>query len=276
MDRMNRRALSMIAVSCLVGSLWTLPALAQSSTTVERVGGAAEEIEKVSNEEKPEKSRRAIDKMRGALTKVIKYLEEAREQRDVLKLNCVNEKLTAIKGLLRVSEQADVAMQEAIATGELTAADHEYEKIMIASKKVQGLATESEVCIGELAVYSGQTSVSVEVGDEVVSTRSDAVTDGGQDPGARGGRGGSDESGPSTDEPTSEQSGNDFLDDVSTPGSTESTPDSGGDAGESDAAAGEDPPTESSEAPDPVDPEDTSSRPPDASASGSESDGEET
>ena len=170
MDRMNRRALSMIAVSCLVGFLWTLPALAQSSTTVEKVGGAAEEIEKVSNEEKPEKSRRAIDKMRGALTKVIKYLEEAREQRDVLKLNCVNEKLTAIKGLLRVSEQADVAMQEAIATGELTAADHEYEKIMIASKKVQGLATESEVCIGELAVYSGQTSVSVEVGDEVIST----------------------------------------------------------------------------------------------------------
>ena len=267
MDRMNRRALSMIAVSCLVGSFWTLPALAQSSTTVEKVGGAAEEIEKVSNEEKPEKSRRAIDKMRGALTKVIKYLEEAREQRDVLKLNCVNEKLTAIKGLLRVSEQADVAMQEAIATGELTAADHEYEKIMIASKKVQGLATESEVGIGELAVYSGQTSVSVEVGDEVVSTRSDAVTDGGQDVSTWGG---TDEGASSSDEPTSEQSGDDFLDDMSTAGHTESTPDSGGDAGESEAAASADPPTESSEAPDPVDPEDTSSRPPDASASGAE------
>ncbi len=261
---MNRRVLSVIAAGCFLASSLALPAFAQ--TSVEKVG-PAEEIEKVSDEEKPEKSRRAIDKMRGSLSKVIKYLEEAREQRDVLKLNCVNEKLTAIKGLLRVSEQADVAMQEAIATGESTAAEHEYEKIMIASKKVQGLATESEVCIGELAVYSGQTSVSVEVGDEVVSTRSDAVTDGGQDAdvrGSRGGRGGTAEaSGPSA-----EQAGDDFLSDVSEPGNTEATPDSGSDAGQSEASGGTEPiETESDSAPDPVDPEDSSSRPPDASAS---------
>jgi hypothetical protein len=53
--------------------------------------------------------------MRGSLSKVLGYFEEAREQRDVLKLNCVNEKLTAIKGLLRVSEQAAVTMMEALA-----------------------------------------------------------------------------------------------------------------------------------------------------------------
>ena len=74
------------------------------------------------------------DNMRGALSKVLRYLEEAREQRDVLKLNCVNEKLTAIKGLLRVSEQAyTVTMMEALATKDVTVAQHEYEKIMIAA-----------------------------------------------------------------------------------------------------------------------------------------------
>ena len=256
---MNRRAWSVIAVTVSITFSLATPAFAQ--TSVEKVG-PAEEIEKVSDEEKPEKSRRAIDKMRGSLSKVIKYLEEAREQRDVLKLNCVNEKLTAIKGLLRVSEQADVAMQEAIATGEATAAEHEYEKIMIASKKVQGLATESEVCIGELAVYSGQTSVSVEVGDEVVSTRSDAVTDGGQDADVRGSRGGTS----ATEAPSADQTGDDFLSDVSEPGNTEATPDSGGDAGQSDAAGGTEPvPTESDAAPDPVDADNT--RPPDASVS---------
>ena len=108
--------------------------------------------------------------MRGSLSKVLRYLEEAREQRDVLKLNCVNEKLTAIKGLLRVSEQAAVTMMEALATKDVTVAQHEYEKIMIAASKTEELSAESEVCIGELAVYSGQTSVTVEVKDEVLST----------------------------------------------------------------------------------------------------------
>ncbi len=148
MDRMNRRALSMIAVSCLVGSLWTLPALAQSSTTVERVGGAADEIEKVSNEEKPEKSRRAIDKMRGALTKVIKYLEEAREQRDVLKLNCVNEALSAIKGLMRLSEQHFMSLQEAVAKNNARTAEHEYVKLDIAHKKIGELDGRLRSCGG--------------------------------------------------------------------------------------------------------------------------------
>ena len=53
--------------------------------------------------------------MREILSRVLKHLEEAREERDVIKLNCVNEKLTAIKGLLKISEQADVSMQEALA-----------------------------------------------------------------------------------------------------------------------------------------------------------------
>ena len=251
----------MLALPCFVASLWASPAIAQSNTTVEKVGAVAEEIERVSDEEKPEKSRRAIDKMRGVLSKVIKYLEEAREQRDVLKLNCVNEKLTAIKGLLRVSEQADVAMHEAIATGESTASEHEYEKIMIASKKVQSLATESEVCIGELAVYSGQTSVSVEVGDEVVSTRSDAVTDGGQDVGTGPSRG---DSGTETGTATDDQSGADMLDDVTS--DTEGTVDSGSDAGAEETGNVEEVQTESEEATtDTVD-----ERPVDASAAAEE------
>ena len=46
---------------------------------------------------------------------VLKSLEEARSEKDVLKLNCVNEKLTQIKGLLRVVQQSDVSLQEAVA-----------------------------------------------------------------------------------------------------------------------------------------------------------------
>jgi len=168
---MMKRMIIKIAVSaCVLGM--TAGAFAQdagTTTVKEQVEPRESAIEMVPDEEKSVRARRAVDNMRGALSKVLRYLEEAREQRDVLKLNCVNEKLTAIKGLLRVSEQAAVTMMEALAMKDVTVAQHEYEKITIAARKTDDLSAESEVCIGELAVYSGQTSVTVEVKDEVIS-----------------------------------------------------------------------------------------------------------
>src|SRR5450432_4101296 len=65
-------------------------------------------------------SRSATDvaQMRATLKVVLGKLEEARNTKDVVKLNCVNEKLTQVKGLLRISEQSDVALQEAVSQGE--------------------------------------------------------------------------------------------------------------------------------------------------------------
>ncbi len=123
----------------------------------------ADDAEQVSDGDKLGNTAEAIVRMRELLSEVLGHLEEARDERDVVKLNCVNEKLTAIKGLLAISEQADVTLQEALARRDNEAASHEYEKITIASRKVEQLYAESEACIGELAVYSGDTAVEVVV-----------------------------------------------------------------------------------------------------------------
>ncbi|OGQ78405.1 MAG: hypothetical protein A2289_25025 [Deltaproteobacteria bacterium RIFOXYA12_FULL_58_15] len=111
-------------------------------------------------------AREHLDRMREALTRVLGHLEEAREERDVVKLNCVNEKLTAIKGLLKISEQADVAMQEALARRNSEVASHEFRKVSVAATKTEQLLAESEACVGELAVYSGTTEIEVEIDNE--------------------------------------------------------------------------------------------------------------
>ena len=127
---------------------------------------AIPDAEEVPDAEKAGRSREHLERMREILTKVLKHLEDAREERDVIKLNCVNEKLTAVKGLLKISEQADVAMQEALARRNPEVAQHEYEKIAIASSKCEQLFAESEACVGELAVYAGDTQVEVEIEGE--------------------------------------------------------------------------------------------------------------
>lgn len=237
--------------SCILGL--TATAFAQNSVTntvKEQIQPRESAIEMVPDEEKSVRTRRAVDNMRGSLSKVLRYLEEAREQRDVLKLNCVNEKLTAIKGLLRVSEQAAVTMMEALSTKDVTVAQHEYEKIMIAASKTEELSAESEVCIGELAVYSGQTSVTVEVRDEVIST---AVT-GSENTGSSG-------TGSSAASSDSSESGSSLQDSIMQ--NPEAAPSASGSDSESDS--GSDPETETEAEGVQSDP--NGSRPPAASGS---------
>ncbi|MFL5319061.1 MAG: hypothetical protein ACJ790_05345 [Myxococcaceae bacterium] len=110
-----------------------------------------EKPSEVPDREKLTRSAEALTRMRDVLRETLQKVEEARNTKDVVKLNCVNEKLTQIKGLLRISEQADVALQEAIAKGEAAAADHEFTKVTIARQKVEQQMTEAEECIGQLA-----------------------------------------------------------------------------------------------------------------------------
>ena len=156
----------LIAVGILIGGV----AIAQGAAQPEDKGTAtppaqAEKATEGSNLSDPEKIRRsaeAVAKMRGALKAVLVKLEEARNSKDVVKLNCVNEKLTQIKGLLKVSEQADIAMQEAVARRD-ESAEGEFQKIGIARAKVDQLRSEVEECIGQLAfAVDEKTTVEVE------------------------------------------------------------------------------------------------------------------
>lgn len=121
---------------------------------------------KIPDPEKVKTSAESVGRMRGALKDVLQKLEEARNTKDVVKLNCVNEKLTQIKGLLRISEQSDVQLQEAVARKETATAEHEFTKVTIARSKVEQLRAEAEQCIGQLAFRTDENlSVEVEVPD---------------------------------------------------------------------------------------------------------------
>ena len=99
-----------------------------------------------------------LDRMRQAVKQVTGRLEDARKEKDIVRLNCVNEKLAQIKGLLKVSEQAKVAAQEAMARRD-DSASTEIQKIGVASDKADTLRSEAEQCIGQLAFAVDQRTV---------------------------------------------------------------------------------------------------------------------
>jgi hypothetical protein len=121
-----------------------------------------EKASDVPDGQKISRSAAAVSQMQATLKVVLSKLEDARNTKDVVKLNCVNEKLTQVKGLLRISEQSDVALQEAVAKQDQTSADHEYTKVTIANAKVEQLRGEADQCIGALAFRTDE-NLSVEV-----------------------------------------------------------------------------------------------------------------
>src|ERR1700744_4503707 len=93
-----------------------VPALGQEAARANSAGGLKiESVEQVPARQKLSEASQVLARLAGPLKDVLKSLEEARSEKDVLKLNCVNEKLTQIKGGLRVVQQADLTLQEAVA-----------------------------------------------------------------------------------------------------------------------------------------------------------------
>ncbi len=133
-----------------------------------------DEIEQMTPRQLSDRAESYVQEMRLMLDQVLRMLEEARLEKDVVKLNCVNEKLTHIRGLVRVSEEGQVSMQEAIAHQEMEEARHEFTKILVALDRVRQLRAEAEECVGQLAfVVDEELEVEVEVPPDLP----DVVTD---------------------------------------------------------------------------------------------------
>lgn len=103
---------------------------------------------------------------RGAMDKVVVDLqamvEQARKQKDVIRLNCVMDKLMQVKVNMNMADEALQKLQEAAGRQDDAASHHEYTRITIVNQKVQVLQNEGQTCVGVELNYIGATRVEVE------------------------------------------------------------------------------------------------------------------
>jgi hypothetical protein len=140
-------------------TLKTLFGLAACALLASSASAQAAKPQKLtSDSDKLEASADHLARMKAGLKQVLGRVEEARNEKDVVKLNCTNEKLTQIKSLLKVAEQADAALHEAVSNRD-PSADAELSKVAIARAKIDALRGESEQCIGQLAYIVDEKTV---------------------------------------------------------------------------------------------------------------------
>ncbi len=151
-----------ITLTAAVVLLVSMTAYGQHARVIAVPVPAAEElkkIEKIPPAEKRELAANHVAESKQLLGSVTGVLKEAREKKDIIRINCVNQKLTKIKALMRSAEMAELYMREALTKKDKKTANHSYRKIAIALQQIRSLKTGAEQCIGELAFATGEKDV---------------------------------------------------------------------------------------------------------------------
>lgn len=89
--------------------------------------------------------------------------ETARKQKDIIKLNCVADKLVQVKVNVTIADQALTSLQENVAKADEGGRTHEFTRLTIINQKVIVLGAEAENCIGEDLTFVGATRVDLDV-----------------------------------------------------------------------------------------------------------------
>jgi len=155
-----RRALTVFGLLVLSGGI--LEAQPAPQDAADDGADVTVPLEKEANLTLPEMNagaRELVTRMQQGLERIVELRKTARKQKDVIKLNCVNDKLLQIKQLLNIAEGAVTNLVEATAQEDVEGGLHEYGKVVIADQQAGVLVSEAENCIGEELVFLGPTEV---------------------------------------------------------------------------------------------------------------------
>jgi hypothetical protein len=101
--------------------------------------------------------------MGDVLKRIQALQEQSKKQKDIIRLNCVTDKLVQGRININIAEQSLAALQENIARADEGGRAHEFTRLTIVNQKVLVLGAEAENCIGEDLSFVGATRIDVEV-----------------------------------------------------------------------------------------------------------------
>ncbi|HTQ04113.1 MAG TPA: hypothetical protein VMI54_09655 [Polyangiaceae bacterium] len=94
---------------------------------------------------------------------VRRELTVAREQKDVVKALCLNDKLNQIDLAIRTATDRVGGLESAASANDLERSRHQYTVVLVLKDRVATLVSESNQCIGEETGFVGESAVTVEV-----------------------------------------------------------------------------------------------------------------
>jgi len=91
--------------------------------------------------------------------RLTKMLDEARIEKDIMRANCINRKLTETDANVRNVDQRVKAHQEATTAGDAARRNHEFTVLSVLSQKLSSLKAEAAQCLGQALFEPGASQV---------------------------------------------------------------------------------------------------------------------
>ena len=114
-------------------------------------------------EEMVNQSKEYAKGMNEVLKRIQGLQDQAKRDKDIIRLNCVTDKVVQVRVNISIAEQSMSALQEAVTRNDEGERTHEFTRLTIVNQKVQVLGAEAENCIGEDLSFVGATRVEVEI-----------------------------------------------------------------------------------------------------------------
>jgi hypothetical protein len=165
------RVTQLILASTLVGQVVLAQPVAQPPPVAPLPGGAqapgdadisARRRPTLSPQEMVTQANDYRDRMEKMLKQVQGLVEQAKKDKDVIRLNCVADKLAQLKANIAVVDRALQDLRDAIGRRDDGETGHQYSKIAIVHSKVQVLGAEAQACVGQDLAFIGATQVDVD------------------------------------------------------------------------------------------------------------------
>jgi hypothetical protein len=119
----------------------------------------------------------AIVRRAGQLAeRLTKMLDEARREKDIMRANCINRKLTEVNANARNVEQRALALKDANRTNDLARSSHEYTVLTVLSQKLNSLDQEATQCLGQSLYEPGAAQIVTTIPGNVTLTDPSTVT----------------------------------------------------------------------------------------------------
>lgn len=123
------------------------------------VNGALQRQVALSPQEQLAQADGDMARMEQSRSNVRRQLMEAREQRDVVKTLCLNDKLTQLNVAISSAQERRDALAAAVKRGDGDLANHEFTIMSVLRQRSDQLSTEANQCVGEEVGVVGQSSV---------------------------------------------------------------------------------------------------------------------
>jgi hypothetical protein len=114
-------------------------------------------------EEMVNQSKEYAKNMNDVLKRIQVLQDQAKREKDIIRLNCVTDKVVQVRVNISIAEQSMASLQEAVTRADEGERTHEFTRLTIVNQKVLVLGAEAENCIGEDLSFVGATRVDVEI-----------------------------------------------------------------------------------------------------------------